>query len=189
MALKCFFSVSIFIVLSFSLTAHAGLYGEFDGTYFSDSFTTSTTATNSKTYYGLNIIANLDTKERFYGGFHVSQMSFSDTGTTTTTMSSLDMGPMLTWVLSQKNTLSLELGVNVTASGQYVHGSTTETITGMSYYTSLGVMPEFAENWYVGFRLYYYSLTYSKSVVTTTSSDVSYSRALIFPTFSIAWRH
>jgi len=186
MALRWILSF-VFLLISFvEFSAQAGLYGEFDGTYLSDTFTTTTSTASSRTYYGLNIIANLDSKERFYGGFHVSQMSFSDT---TTTMSSLDMGPMLVWVLSQKNTLSLELGVNVTASGQYVHGSTTEALTGMSYYASMGVMPEIFEDWYVGFRLYYYSMAYSKSVVLTTSTDVSYTRAFIFPTFSISWRH
>ncbi len=189
MALRWILSF-VFLLISFvEFSAQAGLYGEFDGTYLSDTFTTSSSTASSRTYYGLNIIANLDSKERFYGGFHVSQMSFTDTTTTTTTMSSLDMGPMLVWVLSPKNTLSLELGANVTASGQYVHGSTTEALTGMSYYASLGVMPEISDNWYVGFRLYYYSMAYSKSVVLTTSTDVSYTRAFIFPTFSISWRH
>jgi hypothetical protein len=176
----------------FLVSAHAGLYGELNGFYNTDNFTTATSATYSKTYYALDIHSNLENKNRFYGGFHVDQVSFSEQSTpaTTTTLTSLNMGPMLMWIMDHKKTYSLAVGYNVLAKGSYsVTGSQSAELSGSSLWGSLGIMPEIADNWFVGFRITYYNLTYTKSTTGSAATDVSYSRGLIFPTFGLAWRY
>jgi hypothetical protein len=183
----------VFIATSvFIFSAHAGLYGELNGLYNTDSFTTATTAAYSKTYYALDIHSNLENKNRFYGGFHVDQVTLTEqaTAATTTTLTSLNMGPMLMWVMDHKKTFSLSAGYNVLANGTYtVTGSQSATLTGSGLWASLGVMPEISDNWFIGFRLTYYSLSYAKSTTGSAAADVSYSRTLIFPTFGLAWRY
>lgn len=183
----------IMTMISFwTLFAQAGVYAELNGLYSTDTFTRTTSSSNSKTYYALDIHANLENKERFYAGFHVDQISLieDDGSGSQSTLTSLNMGPMFMWVMDRKKTFSLALGYNLLANGTFtVTGSTSATLTGSGMWGSFGVMPEVAENWYLGFRLTYYSLSYTKSTVGSAASDVSYSRTLIYPTFALAWRY
>ncbi len=172
--------------------AKAGVYAELNGFYSTDAFTTAKTANYSKTYYALDIYANLENKNQFYAGFHVDQVGATEEGApgSTVTLTSLNMGPMAMWLMDRKKIFSLSAGYNLLANGSLsVTGSSAATLTGTSLWGSLGVMPEVAENWFVGFRLTYYSLAYSKSTVGSAASDVSYSRNLIYPTFALAWRY
>lgn len=175
-----------------ALSARAGVYGELNGLFSTDVFTTATAATYSKTYYALDIYANLENKNRFYAGFHVDQVAATEEGTpgSQVTLTSLNMGPMAMWVIDRRKTFSLSAGYNFLANGSLtVTGSPAATLTGTSLWTSLGVMPEVAENLFVGFRLTYYSLSYAKSTVASATADVSYTRVMMFPTFGLAWRY
>lgn len=184
--MKIWLSTLIFVMAS---TAQAGLYGSVDALYLTDSFSTASTADHSRTYYALDLIANLDNKNTYYAGFHVHQYAFSDTmGTTKSTLSSLDMGPFLKWVIDRKHTYALSLGYNILASGSYNNGSSTSDLTGTSILASFDITPEVSENLFIGVKFNYYAISYNKSVTTSTSSDVSYTRNVIFPSLSISWR-
>lgn len=182
----------IFFAILFSNQSFASLFLEMDGLYLTDTFTTSTTASNSKTFYSFDIYANLDSKKTLLAGFHVDQLSFieSPTSTTTYTLTSQNMGLMGMWVIGKNGTYSLSGGYSLVANGSYaITGSSTATLTGTSIWSSFGVMPEVAENLYMGFKILYYSVSYSKSTVSTTASDVSYNRTFILPIFGLSWRY
>ncbi len=183
----------IFALVTFIATiANAGIYAELNGLYGSDTFTTTTNASYSKTYYALDIHANLENKARFYGGFHVDQVNFTEqpNSSTTTTMSSLNMGPMFMWVMDHKKTYSLAAGYNLLANGSLTTtGSNSTTLSGSGLWGSFGVMPEISDNLYIGFRLTYQSFTFNKATTGGATTDVSYARSLIFPTFALAWRY
>lgn len=181
-----------FILTICAMTAHAGMYAEVNGFFSTDTFVTGTNAAYSKTYYALDIHSNLEAKARFYAGFHVDQIATSEefSAGSVATLTSLNMGPMAMWIMDHRKTFSVSAGYNVIANGVYTPaGGSATTLTGSGLWGTFGVTPEVAENVYVGVRLNYYSLTYIKATTGSSASDVSYSRAMIFPTFSFAWRY
>lgn len=175
-----------------SVRASAALFADLSGLYITDSFTTATSATNSKMYYSLDIFANLDTKKRWMAGFHVDQISFTEspTSATTYTLTSLNMGLMGLVLLNRTGSMSLSGGYNLVANGTYsVTGESGRTLTGTSIWAAYAVMPEVSENLFVGVKLLYYQVSYSKSTVTTTATDVSYSRTFIAPILGLQYRY
>jgi len=183
-------ALSFISFLIFSSNAFAGLYSEFNGYFATDTFTTTATAQNSKTFYAVDIFANLESKKKFFAGFHVDQVALTDSnGTTTTTFSSLNMGPMFQWLMDKDRVFSFALGYNLLTKGTYNDGTTTTELTGTGLWATLAAMPEITETFYLGLKLNYYSLNYTKAVVVTTSSDVAYARTLIFPSISFGWRY
>ena len=184
--MRILLSILTFCVAS---VAQAGLYGTVDALYTTDAFTTTTNADHSRTYIALDLIANIDNNYKYYAGFHVHQYAFTDTmGTTKSSLSSLDMGPFLKWVIDRKRTFALSLGYNILATGSYNNGSQNAELSGTSILASFDITPEVSENLYIGVKFNYLAMSYAKSVVGSASSDVSYSRTVIFPSLSISWR-
>ena len=183
--------IVIVIIAAMPSTLYAALSIELDGFLSTDNFKNSETTADSKSVYSLDFLANLDNKKQFYAGFHVGQVAVTETlaSTTTTTFSSLDMGPFIAYMFDQKGSFSLSLGYNVKSTGTYNDGTNLAAGSGTSVLASFGVMPAFGENFYLGFKLNYYAATYTKEVVTTTASDISYTRTLVYPTFGLAWRY
>lgn len=179
---------SLLFVLLTGPNAFAGLYGEVGGFFSSDTFTTSSDSTDARTYFSLDLIASLDNKQRFYAGFHVHQLSINTETEEKSEYSTLDMGPMLMWVIDQKKNFSLTVGYNVTAQATLNNGDATSDLTGTSLMASVGIMPEVADDLYLGVRINYYNATYSRETIDGATEDVSYSRSIIFPTFVISWR-
>lgn len=170
--------------------AFGGLYGELNAFFNTDSFTTTTSNSNSKMFYALDIYANLESKHYLFAGFHVDQVNFQETvSSTQTSLTSLNMGPMFLWVMDRQKTYSLSLGYNLVAKGTYAIGSSSEAVTGTGIFATLSAMPQLSENFYFGIKLNYYSLSYSQSTVGTTATPVSYSRSLIFPSIGLSWRN
>lgn len=182
--------MSLLLVI-LSQAAFAGLHGEGSFFYNSDNFTTATTSSQTKMFYGLDLYANLDSKGTYFAGFHIDQVNLQETsGSTTTSLTSLNMGPMGTWLIDRKKQFGLSVGYNMIANGTLTTATgTSTTLTGTGLFASLSVMPEISENLYFGFKLNYYSLSYSRSIDGNSTSAISYGRSLIFPSFSLAWRN
>lgn len=187
--MKCLALIlTIFIVSK----ASAGVFGELNLFYNTDSFKTATTSSSGKTFFALDVYANLETKHRYFAGFHVDSISLTDTTATgTETFSSQNMGPMFLWVMDKRKIYSLALGYNLVAKASYNAGTggEAEALTGTGIFATVAAMPEVSENFFVGLKLNYHSLSFSKSTVSTTATDVSYNRTLIFPSISVAWRN
>jgi hypothetical protein len=135
-------TMRIVVLVSFllgSFAAHAGIYGELNGFFSTDTFATATTATYSKTFYALDIHSNLETKARFYAGFHVDQFAATEEAApgSQATLTSLNMGPMGMWIMDHKKTFSLSAGYNVIATGSYtVTGSSAATLAGSGLWSA-----------------------------------------------------
>lgn len=183
-------SIGFLSILLVASRAYAGLFGELNLFYNTDTFATDTTSTSSKTFYALDIYANLESKHYLFAGFHVDQVNLQESPSgTQTSFSSQNMGPMFLWLIDKRKTYSFAAGYNLVAKGSYNNGTQTETLAGTGIFATIAAMPEVAENFFIGIKLNYYSLSYPKSTVDTTTTDVSYSRTLIFPSISMAWRN
>lgn len=170
----------------------AAIFAEIDGIYTSDTFTTATDATYKKTFYSFDLFANLTSKYTVFAGFHLDQINFSEQPTASTeySLTSQNMGVMLMWVMDKAGTYSLSAGYNLVQKGSYTTtGASETTLDGTGYWGTFGIMPEVAENLYLGVKFLYYQASYSKKLVGTTSSDVSYSRSFISPILGLSFRY
>ncbi len=154
---------------------------------YSDNFTTATAATKSETFWQTHLLFTPGTAKRVFLGWSLSGLSTSDATSSTETFSTSDMGPKVLFVLDKNQTWTLGIAYNLVATASYSSGSTSEKWKGTSLHADLSVMPEISEGLYAGFKLNYYSMTYTQATVGTTTSDVSYSRSQIFPTLAIRW--
>jgi hypothetical protein len=183
-----FFLSSLFLLLT--QVALAGLHGEVNTFYATDSFKAETSSSESKTYYSFDIYANLNSKGTYFAGFHLDQVALQETAASSTArLTSLNMGPMVMWLMDRKKEYGLSLGYNIVANGAYTTSSASTTLSGTGLFVSFSAMPEISENFYVGLKLNYYSLSFSRSIDGSTVSPVSFTRTLIFPSLSLAWRN
>lgn len=183
---RIFFSLAILMT---SFRSWAGLYPELALFTVSDSFTASTSSTDSSQFFAFDLLAGLDNKSRFYAGFRVHQLSFSsESSTATETFSTQDMGPFLLWAIDDKKIFSLSAGFSVIASGLYSNGTSDSELSGSGYFASFGVMPEISDDWYLGVRLNYVASNYDREVIGSTSSAVGYSRTFLFPSINFTYR-
>lgn len=163
---------------------------DFSAFYETDNFTTATTANYSKTYYNLDALFEVDRGSRFYAGFHTHQLAFSETpSTTVTTLKSTDFGAQLLYYFRKKKDFFMSVGYNILAKGQYSDGTTSSELTGSSYQACLGYVLELSESVSLGLKWNYINMAYSKSTVSGVSTDVTYSRTLIFPALTFVWHN
>lgn len=172
-----------------STYSFAGVWGDLTLSYIDDGFVSEETTASNKTYFGLDIMADLDNKAQFYAGFHVHQISLTETADETISLTSLDMGPMFMWVIDQKRNFSVTVGYNVIATGTYSDGSDQFELQGTGFYGAIALMPEIKDRWNVGFKLLYLSESYGRSILDNEASDISYSRTLILPVIALSYRN
>lgn len=187
--------LSFYFLLLFSLfgiNAESAVFAEANGLYLTDTFKNSSDASYSKSFYMLDVFANLENKKKWYAGLHVDQINFSENPTTSTsyTLTSTNLGIMFLYLLDKDGTFSVSAGYSLVANGTYqATGASELKLSGSNYWVTLGVMPQVAENLYMGLRWAYYVVSYNKSTVGSTATDVSYSRTLMMPLLGISWRY
>ncbi len=179
-----------FLFLLFSNIGFAYYGLDLNTFYFSDSFNNGTTNAANKMIWSAALLLDTSKSKRLYVGWNIVSASATDSGSTTTTFSSTDMGPKILWVPSKNGNLTVEASYNLIVKGAYSSGgaATASQWSGSSIYASLGYLPEISESLYAGVKLNYYSVAYSKEIVSTTITDVSYSRRWIFPSICLQWR-
>lgn len=190
MHFKALVQASMAFLIFSSSSALAGVAVGMSGLYLSDEFVTSSTASNSKTLINGNLLFSVDNKERLYVGFHGHQLTFEEKiSTTTTSLTSLDMGPYIMAYLDKRRFYYVGFGYNLLVKGTYTSGTSNQELEGTSLMGTLGVSPEVGKNFYLGFDLNYVKTDYTKSTTGSAVSDVSYSRTFILPTVTLLWRN
>lgn len=186
---------SLFVFLSILLLVEstwANIVTDLSGYYESDSFTTATTAEYSKTYYSLDVLFNVDKDTNIFSGFHAHQISLSEkpsAAVAATTLSSTDLGAVLLYYFNKKRNFFISAGYNISVNGKYSTGSANSDLTGSSIDASLGYVIDFSDNISLGLKWSYINVSYTKSIVSNVTSDVSYSRVLVFPALTFVWHN
>jgi hypothetical protein len=157
--------------------------------YFSDSLAESITTSSTHTYFDLSAMMNVDKRGNFQVGWSYSSFSVATTGTADTTYAATEMGPRLGWLIDKNLTWGLFVTYNLQTAATYETTSSNATWRGTSLKGEFGYTPAVSENLFMGAKLVYYAPSYTEQLVgTTTFSTISYSRAIIYPAFSIIYR-
>ncbi len=154
--------------------------------YLSDQLTTSSTSNSTKTIWALDILFSPAGVKNLLFGWDILGVSVSDATTTTTTFTSSDMGPKFFWYFTKSHNWSLALSYHLISNAKYNPG-TEETWSGTSLFVELGYLPDITENFSAGVKLNYYSASYNKQTISTTTADVAYKRNLIFPSMALIY--
>ncbi|OQW50420.1 MAG: hypothetical protein A4S09_01105 [Proteobacteria bacterium SG_bin7] len=156
--------------------------------YDSKTLKVSSAETGSKMFIEGSALVDVSKNPHMAVGWAYAIYSSTDATTSTTTVSSSDMGPKFTWFIDKKEHWSLSLTYNLIGTGTYSTGSS-DTWRGTSLKADVGWGPPLGDNSFLGIRLNYYSATYTESLAGGTSySQVSYARSFIYPSVFVSYR-
>lgn len=184
---------ALFIFLTCGLISSAAFAEallDFGATYTGDTLSAAAESANTKYFYNLNLLFNLDRRARWNFGWTVMGISQSSTADSTqTTYSSMDLGPALRWNIDRSGIFSFTVAYGYLAKGAYASGSTAEAWEGTSYFGQFAIQAPIREDrFYVGLSFNYYAASYSVKTVDNVESANDAKKTWIFPMLSLTWR-
>lgn len=182
-----------YAVLAFTTPAFALLL-DINSNVSLGNLTTSSAQTSNKMVNAFGVFANLSRKEassRLQIGWYILSFSSKDyiPSVVNQTLDSSDMGPAVRWDIDKRGFYSLTFAYGVICKGSLYDGSTTSSLSGVSYLVKASIEPQITDRLYIGGAINYYSATYDTSVVGSTQSTISYQNNLIYPSISLAYRY
>lgn len=182
--MKQLFLASIFLIN----TAHAAFM--FDT--MSGFTTTSDSKTNTSTSDITNHIfigASIGQKQRTFIGQNITFFNHQIKNSSTDKVSTMELGPRLTYFLSEENVFYISLGWNPYAKGTRTVSSVTEDISGYSLLGSIGAEVKINKNFHIGGSLNYHSLNISKAINSSNqATTVSDSYTSMMPMLNLSFR-
>lgn len=174
----------------FSSTKARAFSVDVNAFYYSDTLTAAKTNTASRLAWDGALMLSLTRKGDVVLGWNYSSITASDViDTTTVDYSSTEMGPRLGYYFDKKNTFSLFATYNMIATAQYSYAGTAAEWRGTSLKGELGYLPTINDELFVGIKIIYYKSSFGESVTnSTTLTNVSYGRAIIYPAFALSYR-
>jgi hypothetical protein len=181
--------ITIIIASWYPCQSIAAFTIDLNGFYSSDSLAYTSTTSNTRTFLSSSLNMAIDKGRSFYIGWSMITFSAPDTTTTSVTYTSSDMGPRIMYNFNKSGSFNIAVTYNLKATTTYTGSGASETLRGTSLLGEIGYTPEVAEGLLLGFKLNYYAPAFTESLVgTTTFTNVSYSRTLLFPSFSLSWQ-
>lgn len=177
------------ILILFSIQVNAGAGLDLGYTTLTDSYTQNSTGSNTRSLYRLTPYLGLDRADRFMLGWSMIGGTFSDTVSgTATTVTTSDNGPTILWNMTKSKIWTLSYTYGMSSKSSYTSGATTEAWEGTSSLIELGYAPPISETMSLGLRIGSYQTTATKKIVTTTITDISYTRTMLVPMIYFSWR-
>ncbi|MFN7453343.1 MAG: hypothetical protein ACK5RO_01655 [Pseudobdellovibrionaceae bacterium] len=179
----------IFILIGFFPTCvFADLSAEVGGYYYQSSFNPDEAQSESQTFFHLDLLAGLDSKSRWYGGFHFHQNSKVIDAETDSNYSATEMGPVVFWMLDSKKRFSLFAGYNLKSDAQYTSGGITADWQGSGFFGGFSLNLELKGAWSLGVRGTWNSVTYDQETISGTAENVTRTRSEFLPSLVLIWR-
>lgn len=188
--MRIIFALFAFFAIATS-SAHAEVIFDANVFYYSDTFTLATATSSKRTMYDFSVGMNLTKKGQLVLGWNYASSSFADDdGTTQTTLSVTDMGPKLAYYLDKELVWCIGVSYNLITKGSYsTGGGSAIEYRGSSIKADLGYLPQISESFYLGLKLNYYKPSLKEEITGQTAlAQVSYGRAVIYPSIAISAR-
>jgi hypothetical protein len=177
----------LFAVISL-LTPRAEAFIEINLFYDSDALSTPSSASDTKTYYEACLGFGIDSKGRYLVGWDYSSFSKTDSGTTSSTYTSTQMGPRFIFMFGKDKQWSLGVGYYLVTTGDYNASNTDKQLTGTAFKVDAGYNFPMTDDFMLGIRLNYSAATYTSQLVGGSYSGISDTVNLIYPSvYAIAW--
>ncbi len=183
------FGLSLITTLIFLMnTANAAFMFDTMSGFTTTSDSKTTTDTSDVTNH-LFIGASLGARQRTFIGQNVTFFTHQVKKTTTDKVSTLELGPRVTWFFNDENVFYVSLGWNPYAKGTRTINGTTEDISGFSLLGSLGAEVKINKNFHIGGSLNYHSLKISKAIsAANVATSVSDTYNSMMPMLNLSFR-
>ena len=169
-------------------TPRAEAFVELNLFYDSDALSTPSSSSDAKTYYEACLGFGIDSKGRYLVGWNYSSFSKTDSGTTSATYTSTQMGPRFIFMFGKDKQWSLGAGYYLVTTGDYNASNTDKQLTGTAFKVDAGYNFPMTDEVMVGLRLNYSAATYTSQLVSGSYSGISDTVNLIYPSvYAIAW--
>lgn len=157
--------------------------------YYSDAFTYSNVeSTYKRTMWDLLLGFNVNKRGSWVMGWNYASSTLAENPGTETSLTVKDMGPKVLAFLDKDRSWILGVTYNLITTADYASGSTTTELRGTSLKAELGYMAQMSDVFVMGARLNWYKPSFKEEIDNTTLTDVTHSRAVIYPSFSFTLR-
>ena len=180
--------VAIASVFVGAAKAHAANFVlDADGLYFSDDISASNKSSESATLFSGFAGFGIDKRNMYELGWNYSNHSTSTVNASSTAgYNANEMGPEVVSYLDKDRNWRFSLAYDlVTAANYSVTGSSNEKWEGYAINTNIGYQFRWDSDVSIGLRLNYSLDSYSQSVVGSTTTSVSNSKTLIYPSVAL----
>jgi hypothetical protein len=158
-------------------------------TGYSSSSDSNTTTNISNISNHVFVGASIGSKQQIFVGQNITIYTQQLKTTTTDKISTMELGPRLTYFFNEENIFYSTLGWNPYAKGTRIVASTSEEISGFSYLIGLGAELKINRNFHIGGSLNYSSLNISKSISSANvATEVSDTYTALMPMINLSLR-
>jgi hypothetical protein len=188
---KILFSKTIVLFLLFSSFVKAEALIGLDYILFTDINTveSDTSATSSKSMYLFNVQFSINSKKNLRIGWALYSVTTSDeVNNQQSNYATQDMGPSIRYEFGRSGLYYVNFVYGIQVKTTYDSGSTSQTWLGTNYLAQVGVAPEISDSFAVNFAFNFFNGAAITKVVTTTQTDVSYSKAFMTPTVGLTYK-
>ena len=154
-----------FLLIIFACRSWAGMFFEFEGGSYTDSFSTNSIANlNNNMVLGY---ALWEANEHFKFGWSYLSFYQTQTGAVKEVYQSTDTGPVVTYTAGKKVIFEGQLGYSILTNATYQSGTTNYSYSGTSLFGAIAVLGEFRESYRIGLGV----LTYGASFASYTNAN------------------
>lgn len=152
---------------------------------FTDTFKTNSTNSISRSIYDIGIGTLMGKGNAWMWGLSLGSGAFSDQSTVTTTYSFTDLGLKLGLFWTKKKSWFNTITYNFQSTAKYNDGTNAVELRGTSIKADIGYAFWPSETMAIAVKIFYYAPSFKESVATETLTKISYTRSLIYPSFSL----
>jgi hypothetical protein len=172
--------------LNLPCLAHATFIVISEGMYGSTNLKSQTTAGTTDIFGGFVGAASVGKKPSWWVGFrgnYVNGTVTANDGAATATVSGMEWGPHLAFVLGKTRSWQFHFSYIVYARAQLAeNGSTLGTVTGSGYQMGVALAPAITSHINAGMHIQYRAISYGEiRTPANTAADVAYGRTSIMP--------
>lgn len=175
------------ILMSAAQARAANFVLDADGLYFSDNVAASNKSSESATLFSGFAGFGVDKKNMYEIGWDYSSHSTSTVDASSTVgYNASEMGPEVVSYLDKDRNWRFSIAYDLVTTATYsLTGSSNEKWDGYAINTNIGYQFRWDSSVSIGIRLNYSLDTYSQSVVGSTTTSVSNSKTLIYPSVAL----
>lgn len=177
-------SVFLFSTPAQAVTTELGLF------YFSDDLASTSDYNVSRTIYDFAILMTSEGRRTIGIGWGYAGVTSQEGSTTTTSYSSTETGPKFSYLFGREQTWYLGFAYNLLAKAEYDDGAGGEAEwRGTSMKAEFGYLPRVSSRFNIGVKLNYHVANYTEQITnSTTLTQESNTKTMIYPTFAIVWK-
>lgn len=157
--------------------------------YFTDDLSSTSNFSTSRTIYDVSVLMTSEGRKILGIGWNYVGVSSEEGSTAMTTYSSTETGPKFTYMFGREQDWYLGLAYNLLAKAQFSDANGEAEWRGTSLKGEFGFIPKINNRLNAGVKLVYHQASYNEQITnTTTLTQTTNTKTMIYPTFSLVFK-